>query len=277
MSMRRWMRVFLSIIAVLFAAAPASPAPFTSKCLAIAQNLSPLWPANYRVAQLANNQVRLTYLGHSTFILESAMGIRIATDYAGWYGTGRRPDVVTMNHAHETHYTDTPDPAIPHILRGWNPKGGWAEHNLTVGDVYIRNVPTNIRIWGEAGTEKFGNSIFIFEVAGLCIGHLGHLQHELSAQQLGQIGQLDVVLVAVDGVFTLDHDGVVNVLKDLRARIVIPMHVFSSLDGFAGRLRETHDIEVSETESVVLSPATMPGKPKLLILRGPYGFRFPSA
>ena len=276
MSMRRAVRVFLSLVAVLFAAAPASSAPFTSKCLAIAQNLAPVMRANYRVAQLASNQVRLTYLGHSTFILESAMGIRIATDYAGWYGTGRRPDVVTMNHAHETHYTDTPDPAIPHILRGWNPKGGWAEHNLTVGDVYIRNVPTNIRIWGEAGTEKFGNSIFIFEVAGLCIGHLGHLQHELSAQQLGQIGQLDVVLVAVDGVFTLDHDGVVNVLKELRARIVIPMHVFSSLDEFSERLRETHDIEVSETESVVLSPAAMPGKPKLLILRSPYGFRFPS-
>jgi len=273
MSIRRSVRVFLSIIAVLFAAAPASPAPFTSRCLAIAQHSSPPWPVNYRVAELANNQVRLTFIGHSAFIIESAMGIRIATDYAGWYGTGPMPDVVTMNHAHETHYTDSPDPEIAHVLRGWNPKGGWAEHNLTVGDVYIRNVPTNIRMWGAAVTEKFGNSIFIFEVAGLCIGHLGHLQHELRAQQLGQIGQLDVVLVAVDGMFTLDHDGVVNVLKELRARIVIPMHAFGSLDGFAARLRETHDIEVSETNSVVLSPAVLPGKPRLLILRSPFGFR----
>ena len=148
------------------------------------------------------------------------------------------------------------------------PNGGWAEHNLNVGDVHIRNVPTNIRTWTDAGTEKFGNSIFIFEVAGLCIGHLGHLHHELTAQQLGQIGQLDVVLVAVDGVFTLDHDGVVNVLKELRARIVIPMHFFGSLDGFGERLRETHDVEVSKTKTVVLSPATMPSKPKLLVLPG---------
>ena len=63
----------------------------------------------------------------------------------------------------------------------------------------------------------------------MCIGHLGHLHHELTAQQLGQIGQLDVVLVAVDGVFTLDYDGIIGVLKDLQARLVIPMHFFGSI------------------------------------------------
>ena len=70
---------------------------------------------------------------------------------------------------------------IKHVLRGWNPNGGAANHDLTVGDVKIRNVPTNIRSWA-GGTEIDGNSIFIFEVAGLCIGHLGHLHHELTAQ-----------------------------------------------------------------------------------------------
>ena len=43
-----------------------------------------------------------------------------------------------------------------------------------VDDVYIRNVPTDIRSWG-GELERDGNSIFIFEVADLCIGHLGHL------------------------------------------------------------------------------------------------------
>ena len=260
--------LFVLIVMVMAIPIAATAVPVTSKCLAVAQNPSAVMRVSYRAAGLANNQVRLTFVGHSTFIIESQVGIRIATDYAGWHGKGPIPDVVTMNHANDNHFTDTPDPEIAHVLRGWNPKGSWAEHNLTVGDVYIRNVPTNIRTWSEAGTEKFGNSIFIFEVAGLCIGHLGHLQHELTAQQLGQIGQLDVVLVAVDGVFTLDHDGVVNVLKELRPRIVIPMHFFGDLDGFAERLRETHDIEMSKSRTVVLSPATMPRKPKLLVLPG---------
>ncbi|MEM8744427.1 MAG: MBL fold metallo-hydrolase [Pseudomonadota bacterium] len=270
------MRVLCQLLAPIFLIAlilptsqvPTQAAPVTSKCLAVAENLSSVVPVSYRTAELAANQVQLTFVGHSTFVIESPQGVRIATDYAGWHGTGELPDVVTMNHAHDTHYTDYPDPAIKHVLRGWNPKGGHAEHNLTVGDVYIRNVPTNIRSFGEADTEKFGNSIFIFEVAGLCIGHLGHLHHELTAQQLGQIGQLDVVLVPVDGVFTLDYDGIIEVLKDLQARLVIPMHFFGSLGALRDRIQETHEIEVNESKTVVLSQATMPKKPKFLVLPG---------
>ncbi len=284
----RWPREIFFALVFITATLPVSATPVTSKCLAVAENLLPVMRVAYslpavnpgfqqqartssvekKIAELANNEVRITFVSHSTFLIESPGGIRIATDYAGYHGRGMIPDVVTMNHAHDTHYTDTPDPAITHVLRGWNPKGSWAEHNLTVGDVYIRNVPTNIRTWGEGGTEKFGNSIFIFEVSGLCIGHLGHLHHELTSQQLGQIGQLDVVMVAVDGVFTLDFDGVVNVLKELRPRLVIPMHFFGDLDGFGARLSETHDIEISNTKTVVLSPATMPKKRKLLVLPG---------
>lgn len=264
--------IFVSALLLSFArwgvSVPVFAAPVTSKCLAVAETLSPLMRVAYRQAALANNQVQLTFVGHSTFLIESPEGIRIATDYAGHVGRGVTPDAVTMNHAHETHYTDYPDPGIGHVLRGWNPKGGWAEHNLTVGDVYIRNVPTNIRTWEGGGTEKFGNSIFIFEVAGLCIGHLGHLHHELTAQQLGQIGQLDVVLAAVDGTWTLDHDGMANVLKELRARIVIPMHFFGSLDLFIERMRESFEVRTSDSATVILSPATMPKKPQLLVLPG---------
>ena len=56
----------------------------------------------------------------------------------------------------------------------------------------MRNVPTNIRTL-DGGTERHGNSIFIFEVANLCIAHLGHLHHTLTQQQLNEIGRVDVV------------------------------------------------------------------------------------
>lgn len=276
---RRWFGFPATIIYAGFAvglcATALAAAPVTSKCLAVADNLSPGFDVTYRkvaavenTAELANNEVRVTFVGHSTFLIESPKGVMAATDYAGWHGRGRLPDIVTMNHAHDSHYTDTPDPGIAHVLRGWGEKeGSYAAHNVTVGDMYVRSVPTNIRDWS-GGTERFGNSVFIFEVSGLCIGHLGHLHHEFTAQQLGQIGQLDVVMVAVDGVYTLDFGGVKNVLKELRARIVLPMHFFGSLDGFDTVIGDTHDIEISESQSVVLSPATMPKKPKMLVLKG---------
>jgi hypothetical protein len=93
--------------------------------------------------------------------------VRIATDYSGAYQIGRLPDVATMNRAHSTHYTLFPDPRIPHVLHGWGDDGQPTHIDERIGDVYIRNVTTDIRrYWGEdAGGEMIrdGNSIFIFE------------------------------------------------------------------------------------------------------------------
>lgn len=263
-------RVLLSfvLLAVVLAATPATAS--TSRCLAVAEGGPPVVPAALRPAGLKQTEVRLTFVGHSTFLIETAGGVRIATDYAGWAGRGVIPDVVTMNHAHETHYTDYPDAKITHVLRGWNPKGGHAEHDLKVGDVHIRSVPTNIRVWGTGETEAFGNSIFIFEVAGLCIGHLGHLQHEPTVQQLGQIGQLDVVLVPVDGVYTMDHAGMVATLKKLQARLIVPMHYFEgfTLGLFLEKVKGSFAVRTSEVPTTVLSRATLPADPQVLVLPG---------
>ena len=77
------------------------------------------------------------------------------------------PDVVTMNHAHETHWTAFPDPDIPHVLRGWSDQiGKPAEHRVELGEVLVRNVPTDIRSRYGGGVEEHGNSVFIFEMAG---------------------------------------------------------------------------------------------------------------
>ena len=155
--------------------------------------------------------------------------MKIATDYNDYVKPRALPDIVTMNHAHSTHYTDHPDPGIKHVLRGWGPSPDQpARHDLQVGDVRVRNVPTNIRNYMSGGTERHGNSIFIFEIANLCIAHLGHLHHTLNQQQLNEIGRVDVVMVPVDGGVTLDIDGMTEVLAALKAPLMIPMHYFST-------------------------------------------------
>ena len=140
-------------------------------------------PVSLRRTAAKAEEVAITYVGHSTYYIDTPGGVRIATDFNGAYRTGRLPDVVTMNRAHSTHYTLFPDPKIPHVLHGWGENGQAAHVSTRVGDVYIRNVTTDIRrYYGEdsgGAMIKDGNSIFIFEVAGLCIGHLGHLHHKL--------------------------------------------------------------------------------------------------
>jgi L-ascorbate metabolism protein UlaG (beta-lactamase superfamily) len=237
----------------------------------IAGTVPRLMPAAFRPAALTPQEVRITYIGHSTFLLESPQLVRIATDYNDYVKPPVVPDIVTMNHAHTTHYTDHPDPAIKHVLRGWGPSPEQpARHDLQVKDVHIRNVPTNIRNWG-GGTERHGNSIFIFEMGSLCVAHLGHLHHTLTQAQLNEIGKVDVVLVPVDGGMTLDLDGMMDVLDALKPRLMIPMHFFSTftLQRFLDRAREKkYAVETNETPSIVVSKAALPPTPKVLVLPG---------
>lgn len=219
-------------------------------------------------ADAAAGQVALTFLGHASFLIESPGGVTIVTDYNDYVRVPLVPDVVTMNHAHDTHYSLAPDPGIAHMLRGWNPEGGPAHHELTIGDVWIRNVPTNLR--AGAGTEYDGNSMFVFEVAGLCIAHLGHLHHLLTPEHLEALGRIDVVLAPVDGSYTLDLDGMAETLKAIGAPLVIPMHYFSrwGLDRFLDRLGASYAITYAPEPTVRLGRTDLPKRPTVLVLPG---------
>src|ERR1700732_2663161 len=180
----------------------------------------------------AEEAVSITFLGHASFLIESPGGVRSLTDYNDAIRSPVTPDIVTMNNAHPTHYSDAVEPGVKFILRGWDPGGGVAIHRLDYRDVRIHNVPTNVRELG--GTRYNGNSIFVFDVADLCLAHLGHLHHTLTPGHLTDLGPIDVVMVPVDGAWTLNQDDMITVLQQIRPKIAIPIHVFTeaTLDKF---------------------------------------------
>src|SRR5262249_21986946 len=201
---------------------PATKPEMRGNCPGLVAGDQPrILPAALRLCALAFDQMRITYIGHATFLLESPQLVRIATDYNDYVKPMILPDIITMNHAHSTHYTNHPDPGIKLVLRGWREDGSQAAYDVTLQDVRVRSVATNIRDFS-GGTERNGNSIFIFEIANLCIAHLGHLHHTLTQQQLDDIGRVDVVFAPVDGSFTLDLDGMIEVLQALKAPLIIP-------------------------------------------------------
>ncbi|HEY0354378.1 MAG TPA: MBL fold metallo-hydrolase [Enterovirga sp.] len=230
----------------------------------VAQRRLPIVPA-----ALEKGEVRLTFVGHATFLIESPGGVKVATDYNDYIRPDVTPDIVTMNRAHSTHHSYAPDPNIRAVLRGWDPNGGPARHDLQFGDVRVRNVATNIRDWS-GGTERDGNSIFVFEIADLCIAHLGHLHHTLTPGHLKQLGRIDVALVPVDGSYTLDIDGMMEVLGAMSPRVVIPMHFFgpATLDRFLIRASERFEVTRSDSPSLVLSRETLPARPRVVALPG---------
>jgi L-ascorbate metabolism protein UlaG (beta-lactamase superfamily) len=220
-------------------------------------------------AAAGEKAVAITYLGHSSFLVESPEGVRIVTDYNGVHRAPMTPDIVTMNNAHSTHFTDVIEPGVKHVLRGWNPRGGVANHNLQYRDVRVNNVPTNVRGFGE--TRYNGNSIFVFDLADLCIAHLGHLHHTLTEADLAELGSIDIVLVPVDGSFTLNQPEMIEVLRQLKAKIAIPMHVFTdaTLARFLARAGERgFGVRHAPQPRIVVSRADLPDQPEILVLPG---------
>lgn len=264
--------LFISFAASGPARAQAS-ARLPSQCQAIAENLPRARLVAFdagapRTAQAEQGTVMITFLGHSTFLIETPGGVTIATDYNGAYRPDPPPTVVTMNKAHMTHYTLVPDPAIRHVLHGWGDDGaGPASHYLEVGDVLVRNVTTDIRSYG--GMEPDANSIFIFEVAGLCIGHLGHLHHELDPTHYAAIGRLDVVMVPVDGGLTMGAQSMSRVVKQLRSALILPMHRRGPpIDSFLAMFDGDFDRRFSGSASVSVALGSLPRRPLILVLDG---------
>lgn len=263
-----WMA--LAII-VMGSAAFAQETRRPSHCLAIADatpGAAYIQKASWSEA-VPEFSVRINYVAHATFLIQTPGGMNIATDFTGFLGnTSLIPDVVTMNHAHDTHWTANPDPAIPHVLPGWGPFGEGIDHHLDLGEVLVRNVSTDIRSQF-GGQEDNGNSIFIFEVEGLCIGHLGHLHHEPNEQQYAAIGRLDVVMVPVDGGYTLPREVMVRIVERLKSSVVIPMHWFSEFarEAFLEEVADSFVIDRRTTSFLELSLRDLPSRPTVVVLR----------
>ncbi|WP_179378861.1 MBL fold metallo-hydrolase [Jannaschia marina] len=262
-----------ALIACLLAAC-ASPATTQeerrpSHCIAIAEAGGFVHKASF-AAPLEPFSVRINYVDHSMFLIETEGGLRAVTDFSGFIGATRAPDVVTMNRAHISHWTPTPDPEIDHVLPGWSDRVGEpVDHHLDLGEMLVRSVSTDIRSRAGAGVEENGNSIFVFEVAGLCIGHLGHLHHEPDATQYAALGRLDVVMAPVDGGLTLELPVMIRVLQRLRSSVILPMHWFgpSSLDAFLNGMEDDFDIERRDASFLEISLNTLPRRPTVIVLR----------
>lgn len=264
------MRRLAGKVVLAFAALILSASAALAACAAVAGAPS-LWsPVSFTAASLPPGHVGLTFLGHASFLIESPGGITAVTDYNGYIRPERLPDIVTMNHAHSTHYTDSPDPGIKLVLRGWDPGGGVPDHDVTLGDMHVHNVPTNIRadIQGGGGTEFGGNSIFVFDTGDLCIAHLGHLHHTLTPQHLAQLGPVDILLTPVDGTWTLSHDDMIEVIESIHPALVIPMHYFSgrSLQAFIAGEAGRYPVRRNDSPSIALARAELPKQTEILVL-----------
>jgi L-ascorbate metabolism protein UlaG (beta-lactamase superfamily) len=264
------MRLMLAL--TLLAVPAMAQERIPSHCIALAAAKPQVMPAALEDG-LEPDSVLIRYIDHASFAVVTPDGTVAVTDYTGYLGTQDLvPDVVTMNNAHSTHWTAAPDPRIPHVLNGWPADGNPADHRLDLGAMLVRNVPTDTRGPFGEGARANGNSIFIFEAGGLCIGHLGHLHQIPSPEQYAAIGRLDVVMVPVDGGYTLRLEDMAGVVRRLRSSIVIPMHWFSdaSLQAFLTEMSGEFTVVETGGAQIALSLDDLPSQPTIMVLEPAY-------
>jgi L-ascorbate metabolism protein UlaG (beta-lactamase superfamily) len=133
--------------------------------------------------------------------------------------------VVTVSNLHGTHSAVEWVPGKPRVLWGLTlPDARWNPIKLTIQDVSLFNIPSYASPT-QLEESPVQNSIFVFRTGGFCIVHLGNLRHPLTSQQLQRLGTPDVVMIPVDGQWTMSYDDVMQVITQLQPRLVIPMHI----------------------------------------------------
>jgi len=184
----------------------------------------------------------VTWLGHPTFILRTSTGLAALLDPMNdSVGYPLTPvagmDLVTVSHEHADHNNVALATGSPQVLRGLA-GNDWAKIDQTIKGVRVRTVQSFHD--DTQGSQRGKNAIFVFEMDGLKIAHLGDLGHALNADQVKAIGAVDVVMIPVGGFFTLDGKGAADVIAQLNPKIVIPMHYKTPALGasLAGRLAE---------------------------------------
>lgn len=255
---------------LVFTAAPAAAQDQGSALpcgLGMVERPASVQKVAFKTAQAAAGELRITFVGHATFLIETPEGVTLATDYNGNNLPRRTPEIVTMNNFHITHYTNFPDPGIAHVLRGWNDNGGIARHNLKIRDLRVYSVPTNIQDLGRGPTN--GNSIFVFDSVGLCLAHLSHLHHDLTPEEVSRLGRIDVLFVPIDGYVTMSHEEVMSVVDLIKPRLVIVMHwdLFGGPGAFLARALANYPIKTQDSNAITVTRETLPKDTEFLLMR----------
>ena len=133
-------------------------------------------------------------------------------------------DLLLVTHEHFDHNGVEAIGGVPATLRATA-----GTHESPIGEV----VGVASEHDQSAGTERGPNTIFVFELDGVRVAHLGDFgQAALRPEQREAIGDVDLVLIPVGGGFTIGAQQAARIVEELSPRWVVPMHYRTPRIGF---------------------------------------------
>jgi L-ascorbate metabolism protein UlaG (beta-lactamase superfamily) len=161
--------------------------------------------------------MEITWLGHSCFRIKGSRATVITDPYSPeiGYSMGKvTANVVTVSHQHPGHSD------VSQI--GGEPKAVTGPGEYEISGVLIIGMPS---YHDENRGEKRGkNTIYLMEFDEITICHLGDLGHSLSTSQAEELDNVDILLLPVGGVSTIDATGAAEIARQIEPKVIIPMH-----------------------------------------------------
>jgi L-ascorbate metabolism protein UlaG (beta-lactamase superfamily) len=222
-------------------------------------------------------KVTIRWHGQSFFDITSSKGTRIVIDPHAIEAYGRQTvsaDLILVSHFHTDHtqigvVQNQAQAKVLYGLKGSNRRIDWNPIDEMFRDVHVRTV--GVYHDNVEGMERGKNSIFILEVDGLRIVHLGDLGHLLSAKDVKKIGPVDVLMIPVGGVYTINGSEAKQVVDQLNPRqYILPMHygtkAFSDLLPPDEFLEDHKNVKKHATNQITVEAAAKPSQPIIALL-----------
>ena len=208
--------------------------------------------------------MEITWLGHSCFRIKGKDAI-VITDPCHpslGYTLGKlQADIVTLSHFHPGHsYSEA-------ITREFKEIKGPGEYELK--GIFITGIATFHD--SEQGNKLGRNTVYVLEIDGITLCHMGDLGHLPASQLMEAIGDVDVLFLPVGGVSTIAGSTAAEIVRHLSPKIVIPMHYktsaevrdFEPVDGF---LKELSIKEMVSQPKLSINRSTLPTSTQVTIL-----------
>ena len=206
----------------------------------------------------------INWLGHSCFKIKGSNATVITDPYSPDLGyTLGKPTarIVTVSHQHSGHCYVQGIGDDPRLVS----KPGEYE----ISGVLIIGVATFHD--ADQGRERGENNIYVIEIDAISVCHLGDLGHTLTAEQIEEIGNVDVLLLPVGGVSTINAPMAAEVVRQLEPKVVVPMHYQTAalsreLDPVENFLKEMGVKEIEPQPKLSFTKSNLPISTQVFLL-----------
>jgi L-ascorbate metabolism protein UlaG (beta-lactamase superfamily) len=215
-------------------------------------------------------EMDISWLGHSCFRIKGSRATIVTDPYSKelGYSLGKpNARIVTVSHDHQGHnYVEgvggTPKPKVV------NRPGEYE-----ISDVLIIGIATFHD--GDGGKKRGKNIVYLMEIDEVAVCHLGDLGHVLTNEQIEDIGNVDVLLLPVGGVSTINAPMAAEVVRQLEPKVIIPMHYKTpalkwELEPVDRFLKEIGAKQVNSQPKLSVSKSNLPLSAQVFLLDYPH-------